>query len=77
MYRLGFFFFNEPATTGSYPLSLYDALPIYLECLVEHGLKFPHRVRVFFFFYYNNGIKEKEFMSMRVMARLECIFSFR
>src|SRR2546422_9467921 len=27
-YRLTFFFFNDPATTEIYPLSLHDALPI-------------------------------------------------
>src|SRR3712207_7196331 len=32
---LGFFFFNDTATTEIYTLSLHDALPIYLNRLLE------------------------------------------
>src|SRR3990167_5674961 len=31
------FFFNDPATTEIYPLSLHDALPIYPPCEVPDG----------------------------------------
>ena len=34
---LGFFFFNDTATTEIYTLSLHDALPIWLYSLL-HGL---------------------------------------
>src|SRR5207249_10498245 len=34
---LSFFFFTDTATTEIYTLSLHDALPIYLGCLLERG----------------------------------------
>src|SRR5437764_14781876 len=35
MYRSSFFFFNDPATTEIYTLSLHDALPIFTSRLVD------------------------------------------
>src|SRR6266480_8110006 len=34
-----FFFFNDPATTEIYTLSLHDALPIYPPVIWKHALK--------------------------------------
>src|SRR2546429_5471835 len=34
-----FFFFNDPATTEIYPLSLHDALPIFLFPHLRHFLR--------------------------------------
>src|SRR5438876_9549523 len=34
IHTLSFFFFNDPAPTEIYTLSLHDALPIWLECKV-------------------------------------------
>src|SRR2546429_7327660 len=35
--RVIFFFFNDTATTEIYPLSLHDALPIYIEALCKQA----------------------------------------
>src|SRR5690606_334967 len=39
-----FFFFNDPATTEIYTLSLHDALPIYIEELSQLAATQPQRV---------------------------------
>src|SRR5207302_6366838 len=36
LYALSFFFFNDPATTSIYTLSLHDALPIYDNLVAVH-----------------------------------------
>ena len=41
MKRYNFFFFNEPATTGIYALSLRDALPICLQQAGDDLIKLP------------------------------------
>src|SRR5207245_9239421 len=34
------FLFNRPSTTDIYPLSLHDALPIYVDSLVQHACRY-------------------------------------
>ena len=41
-----FFFFNDPATTEIYTLSLHDALPIYCFPLVRPQNPMPFRFRI-------------------------------
>src|SRR5206468_11017678 len=44
IFRLHVFFFNDPATTEIYTLSLHDALPIYQQAL-HHDLLSDHPFR--------------------------------
>src|SRR2546430_10506614 len=39
-----FFFFNDPATTEIYPLSLHDALPIFYFVPLSAGAQLAHRL---------------------------------
>src|SRR2546430_9497118 len=41
--RLVFFFFNDTATTEIYPLSLHDALPIFVAQAAATGSRFTSR----------------------------------
>src|SRR3712207_9120650 len=47
LWRTDFFFFNDPATTEIYTLSLHDALPISALRTPPHQgpLRLPHRTR--------------------------------